>query len=162
MRQNTSIDCARSQKRSTNCKRRFRSRSILDWRIIFSVAATTRRWNSWKSCSGVTQTILSIRVTRNRRSIWEEFFTTDFPGAETCRGNSGSSPPQDGFAVVNLTRRSGFPVRQPDGLVLWRACSFCDQARCRFSGVRAFARVLARTQLRQHIALPHIAGPFRA
>ena len=162
MRQNTSIDCARSQKRSTNCKRRFRSRSILDWRIIFSVAATTRRWNSWKSCSGVTQTILSTSHQKSPKAAGTSFLPPISRERRPAEVTQASSPPQDGFAVVNLTRRSGFPVRQPDGLVLWRACSFCDQARCRFSGVRAFARVLARTQLRQHIALPHIAGPFRA
>ena len=35
-----------------SCKRRYRSRSILDWRIISSAAATTKRWNSWKIRSG--------------------------------------------------------------------------------------------------------------
>jgi hypothetical protein len=32
--------------------RRFRSRSIRNWRIIFSAAVTTRRSNSWNNCSG--------------------------------------------------------------------------------------------------------------
>ena len=45
-------DCARSRKRSTNCKPPYRSRSILAWRIISSAAATTKRWNSWKIRSG--------------------------------------------------------------------------------------------------------------
>jgi hypothetical protein len=44
--------CERSRKRSKSCKRRYRSRSILDWRIISSAAATTKRWNSWKIPSG--------------------------------------------------------------------------------------------------------------
>ena len=33
-----------------------------------------------------------------------------------------SSPPRDGFAVANLNCPAWPPVRQPDGLVLWRAC----------------------------------------
>src|SRR5206468_11223383 len=48
MRQNTSRDCAQSQKRSTNCKRRFRSQSIRGWRIISSAKVTIKRWNIWK------------------------------------------------------------------------------------------------------------------
>ena len=122
MRQNTSINCARSRKRSTNCKRRFRSRSIHGWRISPQRHSFEKLSNLSNRCSGVTQTIFVCkspeiaeaarkrgpRISRKRRA------------AEVTQA---SSPPQDGFAVVNLTRPAAFPVRQPDGLVLWRACS---------------------------------------
>jgi hypothetical protein len=48
--------------------------------------------------------------------------------------------PQDGFAVANLNCLAWLPVRQPDGLVLWRACRFRRQDVRSTSQAAAFVR----------------------
>ena len=76
--------------------------------IIYSGAATRKLWNSSKSCSGVTQAILSASHRKSPKQPGRVFLTTDFQEAASCEVTQTSSPPQDGFAVANLKRITGF------------------------------------------------------
>ena len=75
--------CGRSRKKSKSCKRRYRNRSILDWRIISSAAATTKRWNSWKIRSGAhggeRRSILVPALLANRNRIANGFDQAPIP-----------------------------------------------------------------------------------
>jgi hypothetical protein len=56
-----------SRRRATSCERRFRSQSIHSWHTIYGAKATIRRWNSWKTCSGVCVKRRSARLRFTRQ-----------------------------------------------------------------------------------------------